>query len=274
MAASIHRAAEQSDVDVLLLDNNPEDAPQLMRNTETLVEARVDVAMFFQPVESLGHMIADRLATAGVRFITIERPIQGGVYFGANNYQAGRLAGQALGAYARDNWASRFDKVVLIEGAWTSTNVNARLAGVLVGVGDILGAVTERNVIHLHGNANQEASCVAMADLLKTVGRKSHLLVSGFNDISALGALQAVLDANRASTVAIVGHNAMQEGRREIRKPGSPFIASVAYFPERYGSKLVKLACGMADGETIPPAAYTDHVVIDRHNVDKLYPEF
>ena len=83
-----------------------------------------------------------------------------------------------------------------------------------------------------------------------------------------------MLDANRASTVAIVGHNAMQEGRREIRKPGSPFIASVAYFPERYGSKLVKLACGMADGETIPPAAYTDHVVIDRHNVDKLYPEF
>ena len=272
MAASIQRAAEQADVDVLLLDNNPEDAPQLMRNTETMIEARVDVAMFFQPVESLGHMIADRLATAGVRFITIERPIQGGVYFGANNYQAGRLAGQALGAYARDNWAGRFDRVVLIEGAWTSTNVNARLAGVLVGVGDILGPVSERNVIHLHGNANQEASRIAMADLLTGVGRAKRLLVSGFNDISALGASQAVIEARRAATVAIVGHNAMQEGRCEIRKPGSPFFASVAYFPERYGSKLVKLACGIAHGETTAPAAYTDHVVIDRFNVDRLYP--
>jgi ribose transport system substrate-binding protein len=273
MAASINRAAQLAGVDVMLLDNAPEDAVQLMRNAETLIGARVDVAMFFQPVESLGHMIADRLSSAGVPFITVERPIQGGVYFGANNYQAGKLAGQALGAYARDNWDGRFDRVVLIEGAWTSTNVHARLAGVLVGLRDVLGAVNERDVIHLHGNANRDLSRIAMAELLSKVGADKRLLVSGFNDISAIGALDAVREAGRDGTVAIVGHNAMHEGRTEIRKPGSPFIASVAYFPERYGDKLVKLACAISDGEAVPPAAYTDHVVIDRTNVDQLYPD-
>ncbi|MBK7931273.1 MAG: hypothetical protein IPJ98_28485 [Bryobacterales bacterium] len=72
--------------------------------------------------------------------------------------------------------------------------------------------------------------------------------------------------------MAIVGHNAMREGRMEIRKPASPFLASVAYFPERYGARLVKLASAMAGGETVPLAVYTDHAVLDQENVDVLYP--
>jgi ribose transport system substrate-binding protein len=273
LAESLQRSAAANAVDLLLMDNGSDDAAQLMRNADTLIEARVDLAIFFQPVESLGHMIADRLSSAGVQFITIERPIQGGVYFGANNYQAGKLAGQALGRYSAEHWQGSFDRVVLLEGAFTSTNVHARLAGVLVGLRDILGAVDESRVVHLHGNADREASCVATAELLTQLPKRSRLLISGFNDLSAIGALDAVRAARREATVAIIGHNAMREGRTEIRKPGSPFIASVAYFPERYGEKILRIASAMVNGDAVPPAVYTDHLVIDRQNVDKLYPE-
>jgi ribose transport system substrate-binding protein len=177
-----------------------------------------------------------------------------------------------LGAWARDRWQGRFDRVVLIEGARTSTNVQARLAGVLVGLRDVTGEVDESRVVHLEGRADQDASRAGMAELLDRLPKGTRLLVSGFNDLSALGALQAVRAARREASVAIVGHNAMAEGRAEIRKPGSPFIASVAYFPERYGPRLVSLAHGIADGEQVPPAAYTDHIVIDGRNVDELYP--
>lgn len=272
LADSLQRAAEAHLADLISLDNRPEDIRELMRNADTLIEARVDVAMFFQPVEALGHMMADRLSAAGLPFITIERPIQGGVYFGANNYLAGRLAGRRLGEHALGNWRGRFDAVVLIEGAQTSTNVNARLAGVLVGLRDVGFSVHDSQIVHLHGNADREASRAAMLELLRSLPRCSHLLVSGFNDISALGALDAVLSERRGAAVAIVGHNAMQESRIEIRKPNSPFIASVAYFPERYGEKLLRLATALAAGDAVPPAAYTDHVVIDRNNVNTLYP--
>jgi ribose transport system substrate-binding protein len=272
LSGSIQRAAAAAGIDVMVLDNPEDDSAEVMRSAQTLIDARVDVAVFFQPVESLGHMLADRFFSAGLRFITVERPIQGGVYFGANNYQAGKLAGLALGAHARDRWAGRFDRVVLIEGAHTSTNVQARLAGVLVGLREIAGDVPESQVHHLHGNANREASRVAMAELLSRLKRRTRLLVSGFNDISAIGALDAVRQARRERDVVIVGHNAMQEGRAQIRKPNSPFIASVAYFPERYGDKLVRLACAIANGEHVSPAAYTDHIVIDRNNIDRLYP--
>jgi ribose transport system substrate-binding protein len=272
VAASIQRAAAEAGVDAMLLDNGEEDAHQVMRNADTLVEARVDVAIFFQPVEPLGHMMAGRLSGASRPFITVERPIAGGVYFGANNYQAGKLAGQALGRFARENWRSRFDHVVLVEGAHTSTNVHARLAGVLVGLRDIFETVDEAKVIHLHGNANREASRLAMAELLARLNSRARLLVSGFNDLSAIGVVDAVYAARRERNVAVVGHNAMQEGRLQIRRPGSPFIASIAYFPERYGERLVKLASAIASGEPVAPAAYTEHAILDRANVDLFYP--
>jgi ribose transport system substrate-binding protein len=272
VAASIQRAAAVAGVDTMLLDNAQDDAHQVMRNADTLVEARVDVAIFFQPVESLGHMMADRLSSAGRRFITVERPIAGGIYFGANNYQAGKLAGQALGRFARDHWRSRFDHVVLVEGAHTSTNVHARLAGVLVGLRDIFETVDESKVIHLHGNANRDASRLAMAELLARLNSRARLLVSGFNDLSAIGVVDAVCAARRERNVAVVGHNAMKEGRSQIRRAGSPFIASIAYFPERYGERLVKLASAMAGGESVAPAAYTEHAILDRNNVDLFYP--
>jgi ribose transport system substrate-binding protein len=272
LAASLQQAAHATGVDVMVLDNGAEDEERVLRNAETLVEARVDVAVFFQPSESLGHMMAARLSEAGRPFITVDRPIAGGVYFGANNYQAGKLAGQALGRFARERWHGRFDRVVLVEGAHTSTNVQARLAGVLVGLRDLVGTVEESKVIHLHGNADREASRSAMAGLLMREDSRARLLVSGFNDISAIGVSDAVRAARREKSVAIVGHNAMREGRMAIRAQGSPFIASVAYFPERYGERLVKLACAMAAGETVPPAVYTEHAVLDQGNVDTAYP--
>ena len=49
-------------------------------------------------------------------------------------------------------------------------------------------------------------------------------------------------------------------------------IASVAYFPEQYGPNLVRLAADMAAGRHLPPAVYTEHMVLDRQNIDRVYP--
>jgi ribose transport system substrate-binding protein len=271
VASSIQEAASQAGIEVIMLDNRDEDAATAMRNVSTLLEHRPDAAMFFQPVESVGHMVADRLLNAAVPFITVEAAIPGGVYFGGNNYQAGKLAGTALGKFALKEWRGHFDFVVLLEGVKAATNAQARLAGALVGIAEVLGEVEDSRVIHLDGNACRESSREAMAGLLRTLAPGTRLLVSGFNDPSSVGALQAVTDHGRAEDVAIVGQNATREGRSAIRQKGSPLIASVAYFPERYGERLLALAAALARGEPGPPAVYTEHLVLDRHNVDSVY---
>lgn len=273
VTSSIRRAATDAGVDLLVLDNAEDDSAAAMKHVLAMLNARADVVIFFQPVESLGYMVADVLFGAGVPFITVERPIQGGVYFGANNYQAGKMAGQALGRFAREQWQGRFDRVVLVEGPQTKTNVHARLTGVLAGLREVLGELEDSQVLHLEGHAHLDSSREAMRALLRQLQPGARLLVSGFNDLSACGALEAVREAGRESGVVIVGHNAAQEGRAAIRRKDSCFLASVAFFPERYGQKLIKLACSMVNGEAVPPAVYTEHLVLHAGNIDQIYPE-
>lgn len=270
VAESIHKAAEQAGVDVLVVDNREEDLETSLTNGQLLIDAKVDVAISFQPIETIVHAVADSFAHARIPFISIEQPIPGAVYFGANNFRAGKLAGEVLGKFALENWAGQFDRIVLLESSTASSAVRARLAGVLLGIRETVGRMDESRVIHLDGRGHMDSSRVVMEGLLRELKRGTRMLISGFNDLTALGALQALRADDREQDAAIVGHNAA-EGREEIRNPASRLIASIAYFPERYGEKLIRLALSLLSGEQVPPAVYTEHVILDRHNIDKYY---
>jgi ribose transport system substrate-binding protein len=271
VAASVRSAVERANLELLVLDT-PEGGPDVsLKNSQRLVDARVDVAILFQPAEWVGHTMADCLQHAGVPFISIEIPLAGGIYFGANNFHAGRLAGQVLAKFAAENWKGNYDRVVLVESSLASTTVPARLAGVLVGLQDRLGPVEKSRVIHLDGRSHSEHSRDAVAAFLQGRRRNERLLIGCFNDPAAMGALEAVRAAGREKDVAIVGQNATAESRKEIRNPHSRFIASIAYFPERYGERLVRVVSALYNREPVAPAVYTEHLVIDSHNVEKFY---
>jgi len=272
LVSSLTAAARKAGANLLLFDNREDDVATALENTSKLLNSRVDAAIFFQPVEAIGHMVADSLFRSQVPFVTVERPIQGGVYYGANNFQAGKMAGIVLAQFARNNWKSRFDRVVLLETMQHNPNVQARVTGVLVGLREVLGEIEESHVIHLDGKAHVESSQAAVNALLKKMRPGTRLLISGFNDLSAVGASRAVREAKRESDVAIVGQNAAREGQMEIRRRGSRMIASIAYFPEKYGANLIRLAMDLAAGRKTPPTVYTNHVALDRHNLDRFYP--
>jgi ribose transport system substrate-binding protein len=271
VAASLRRAAADAHVELLLLDNAEDDPETCLKHAQAMIDAKVDLAMAFQPIEPIDHTVADCFFNAGIPFISIEKPIQGAVYFGANNYQAGKLAGRVLGRFAREHWRGKFEQLVLLESSATSAAMRARAAGVRIGLQEVVGAVEDSHVIHLDGRAHEKTSREAMAELLRHVRKGARLLVSGFNDPSAVGALEAVRAAGREQDVAIVGQNATEESREEIRSPHSRLIASVAYFPERYGNKLLRLALAILNREPVPPAVYTEHVVLEQQNIDRYY---
>jgi ribose transport system substrate-binding protein len=134
-----------------------------------------------------------------------------------------------------------------------------------------LGPVDKSRVIHLDGRSHLEHTRDALAAFLAGRRRSERLLIGCFNDPAAMGALEAVRAAGREQDVAIVGQNATAESREEIRNPHSRFIASIAYFPERYGEKLVRVVNALYNREPVAPAVYTEHLVIDSHNVEKFY---
>jgi ribose transport system substrate-binding protein len=258
-------------VELLVLDNRYRPAVAL-KNAERFVRERVDLVIEFQTDQSVAPAIATRYLEAGIPLVAIDIPHPGATYFGANNYLAGRLAGRHLGEWARARWNGAVGEILLIELARAGSLVQARMSGVLAGLREVLPEATrDCPVMSLDGDGQLATSYEKVRRHLRgSVAR--HVLVGAANDPSALGAVHALREAGRSADCAVVGQNAEPDARAELRRRGTPLVASVGYFPERYGDGLMKLALDILAGRATPPAHFIRHQLVTTANVDHLYP--
>ena len=269
--AGLVRAAERENIELIAVDNRYQ-AKVAVRNAEHLIREQVDLVIEFQTNEAVAPAIASRYLHARIPFIAIDIPHPGGTYFGANNYQAGLLAGQHLGRWARTRWNGQVDEVVLLELARAGSLVHARMSGVLAGMKETLRDAIERcPVVWLDGDGQFKTSLERVRRHLRASPAK-HVLVGAANDPSALGAARAFQEAGRADACAIVGQNAEPDARAELREPRTPLIGSVGFFPERYGDGLIRLALDILSHRPTPPALFMRHQLITADNVDHHYP--
>ena len=131
------RAAEREQVELIVVDNRYQ--PKIaLRNAEQLIRAGIDLVIEFQTDEAIAPAIASRYHEAGVPMIAIDIPHPGATYFGANNYEAGLLAGRYLGKWAKQQWHGQADELLLVEIARAGPLPRARVRGILAGVKETL----------------------------------------------------------------------------------------------------------------------------------------
>ncbi len=268
--AGLVKAAEREGLDLVIVDNRYQPKTAI-RNAEFLVREGVHLVIEFQTDEAIAPDIAARYLEAGIPLIAIDIPHPGATYYGANNYNAGLLAGRTLARWARQQWHGKIDEILLIEIARAGSLPHARIKGVAAGIRETLHEAPACPVITLDGDGQFKTSLERVRKHLRSTTAR-RILVGTANDPSALGAARAFEEAGRAETCAIVGQNAEPDARAELRQPRTPLIASVGYFPERYGDGLVKLAVDLLSRKPVPPAVFVPHHVITRENVDHYYP--
>ena len=272
VTVGLQDAAAKAGVELVMINSSPSHAGDSVENVQVLLDAHVDLVVMFEPVNSLAHVLADRFISAGLPVISVETAVPGALFLGGNSYRAGNLAGQALGVFARDKWNSSFDKLLLLESSLAAPANQARLSGTVDGLREILGDIPQSKILHLDGLAHSEASLSACIKAFGLLPPKNRLLISAFNDLSAIGALNALRTSKREKWAAIVGQNGTAESRKELLREDSPLIASVAYFPEKYGEKLIRLALAVLHREQTPLAVYTEHVLLNHDNISRYYP--
>jgi len=267
---SLARAAEREEVELIVVDNRYQPKVAL-KNAEHLIRENVDLVIEFQTDEAVAPAIASKYLEASIPVIAIDIPHPGATYFGANNYAAGILAGRHLGVWARQHWGSQIDEVVLLELARAGSLPRARMRGVIAGLKETSKEIEGRPVTALDGDGQFKTSLERVRKHLRQ-SRARHVLVGAANDPSALGAARAFQEAGRAATCAIVGQNAEPDARAELREPRTPLIASVGYFPEKYGDGLIRLALDILARKPVAPAVFVRHHLITQENVDHFYP--
>ena len=268
--ASLVAAAPRANLELIVVDNRYQPRVAL-RNAEHLVKENVDLVIEFQTDEAVAPAIASRYLEAGIPIIAIDIPHPGATFFGANNYQAGVLAGRYLGRWAKSRWDGEVDEILLLELARAGSLVGARSSGVLAGLRETLRSAAAKVVVRIDGDGQFKTSLEKVRRHLRE-SKARRILVGAANDQSALGAVRAFQEASRDAHCAIAGQNAEPDARAELRGRRTPLVASIAYFPERYGDDLIRLALDILERRPVPPAMFVRHQVITPENVEHFYP--
>jgi len=267
---SLLSAAEQASVEIVCL-NNKASAGVALDNVDELVDKRVDLAILFFGNQSLAGAISNRFLQADIPMIAIDVFYPGATYFGANNYQAGLIAGRHMGQWTKSHWRDLNPTFLLIGYKRVGPLLDMRVKGMLTGIKEIWKDKDACRFESLDSVGDLESGYLTVREYLQRAD-SGRVIVGAVNDPVALGALKAFEEAGRIERCVVMGQNAEFDIRAELRRPDTRVIGSVAYFPERYGHGIVTLAHRILSGSHVPPAIVTKHVLVTRENLDRLYP--
>ena len=269
LSQGLRWAATEHDIDLIELDNQYS-ARMAIRNAESLVRQKVDLAIEFQVFDKIAGRVSEVFQSAGIPFIAVEIPHPGATFFGVDNYKVGVLAGKVLLKAAHQKWPDGWEEVLLLDIGIAGSVPALRMSG----AESVLGSTDGAHCASFHIDSRGEfvkAFELTRRHLQFTPRRRT--LVTGVNDPAVLGALRAFEESGRRDLCIALGLGAIREARQELRIPNTALIGSIGFFPERYGLGLLLLAVDLLQKKNVPPAIYVPVQLITPENVDKFYPE-
>jgi len=275
---SFELAARTLPVDMLYYDNAG-DPVRAIANAEAAIAAKVDLMIEYNADADANAEIARRLAAAAIPAIALVDPLAGAPLYGPDNRAAGRIAGRALGAFAKETWPDEQVRGVLIgDLAEPGPAISDRVQGITEGVHESLPALK----FALLDTGGQPVRADALLTRFLQTQRGERLLIATLDDLAAVYAKNAIELNRRQADCVIVSqgldpniHGGVSE-KKEIdpTNRSSVVLGSVAYFMDRYGYDVLPLALRLLSGETLPPRTVTRHVLVTAANVFREYPPF
>jgi ribose transport system substrate-binding protein len=261
----------------LILYDNARDRAKIIANAEDAARRKLDLYVQYCDDQEANEEVSRRLAAAKIPILAVNEPVPGALLYSANNREAGRLAGDALGRFAKTTWPGRLLAAAILGAVKDPAKaIQARIAGIAEGLNQHLPDVM---LVKLDSGGHYlDAQAQLRRFLAKETGAK--ILVATLDDTTALAARLAAETVGRVPDTVIVsqGCDPSVHGSASAKKVLDPnnrnsiVLGSVAYFLDRYGSDILPLALKMLHGEQVPSHSFTRHVVVTATNVFRIYP--
>ncbi len=265
--------AKAAGIELVIADNNLDGATALT-NAESFINRDVDYVIEFQTDANFGATIMQKMNDAGIKVTAIDIPMPGATFFGANNPKSGYMGGVYLGQAAVNKFgADRVKEGYFILGDLPQSGAvpAMRTGGQLAGFLDTVEGFPESHVITIDTKNTLEESFAQANNVLGRIPDGVPIMTTAINDQATTGIIRAVQQAGREADLIAVGMGA-DELATMMAEPS--FVASVGYFPERYGNFLVPMALAELAGIELPPTVLMTHVMVDKGNICNYYPDF
>jgi ribose transport system substrate-binding protein len=230
---SFELASRSLPVDMTYYDNGG-DGNKALANAKDAVASKVDLLIEYNSDARTNVEIGRMLETARIPLLAVNYSVPGAPLYTADNIGAGRIAGQALGKFAKENWSDQtLVAVILGDVSDPSAAVTARIQGVTEGLRQEL---PDLSLVRLDSAGHSVRAASVLSKFLAAQTRR-RVLVATLDDASALAAKSAVEAAGRISDCVIVSQGAdrsIHGGASEKKEidpanRGSVVLGSVAY---------------------------------------------
>ena len=265
----IKEAATAAGQDLLFCDSEIDAAKALACAQNLKVQGAQGVLNFQVFQDSSPEVCAAYGGVPTIAIDIIQPPCQI-AFMGANNHEAGRLGGAKLGEYAKANWNCDITAYVSLESTAAGAANTDRMGGWRDGFKESCPIPKDKEHI-LDGADRTDPALEQMTNLLGALPGK-RIVVVAINEDGILGAIGAANTLGRQTDLWYGGQGTDPSIWKDIACNPN-YIASVAYFPERYGTLLIPNMVKALQGETIPKNIFTEHIVVNKDNIRDVYPE-
>ena len=275
---SFELASRTLPVEMVYYDNG-NNAEAALANADDAVRRNVDLLIEYNSDLEANAEIGRKLRAAGIPVLAVNYSVPGAPFYGADNLAAGRIAGEALSEFARQDWADQ-TVIAVIAGDLgdTASYLSQRIQGITEGLRKHLPDVA---LTQLDTSGNAVKLEVPLGKFLTSQTRRK-VLVAALDDPTALAAKAAIERASRMGDCVIVGQGVDKSihgganDKKEIdpHNRGSIILGSVAYYIDRYGYDVLPLAMTMLKGREVPKQTITQHMLITAKNVFTEYPPY
>lgn len=269
----IEVAAERG-YELIAVDNNS-DGATAVSNADTLLAMNIDYMIEFNVDTAVAPVIMEKFNARDIPVVAIDIYHEGAIFFGADNTYAGTLAGETAGKWINGNWNGEVDYVVLIIQPVSGDAVAPRVNMFPTGLRNAGIQFTDSQIVRIDGQNDAQYTQARFADFLLAHPRARRIAVATINDVAGSGVYAAAETANRANDIVLVSQNATADFIEPMYAVNGKtnWIASIAYFPNRYGEFVFNIIDKMVAGEKVEDTYYIDHIPITWENIAQWYPK-
>jgi ribose transport system substrate-binding protein len=278
---SMQRAADKAGVKLLVAESNF-DAEKIIPNVDNLMLQGAQIIVDFNVNAQVGGSLVDYCGAKGVKVVGIDVMYTGAKgdqawFFGANNQQAGEVAGAGLAKAIKAQWNGKLDTLVLFFNSENGDLVKKRMSGMYDGMkaAGIDLTATKVEWIEMGGGgsdttlpANQK-----MTDWLTAHPNLHHIAVGVVNTETGQGVFSAVQSAGRDKDVLLATNNNGKQTLAAWALGQNCWLGGTAYFPTQYGDYIIPLCIDIINGKNPAKIQTMKHEFLTRAQLDKIKAE-
>lgn len=266
---SIRKEADAAGQKLLFCDSEIDQAKALACAQNLKVQGAEGV-LNFQVFQDSSPEICTAYGGVPTIAIDIVQPPCEIAFMGANNREAGKMAGAKIGEYAKTNWDCEITAYVSLESTAAGAANTDRMGGYREGFKQFCEIPADKERI-LDGADRTDPALEQVTNLLGAL-KGDKIVVVAINEDGILGAIGAANTLGRQKDLYYSGQGTDPSIWKDVACNPN-YIASTAYFPERYGTLLIPNMVKALQGETIPKQIFTQHEIINKDNIRSIYPE-